>query len=43
LSLLIIMGKCHTKNILRNDLLPSNIMLHFPPKKQENVYIGVCD
>jgi serine/threonine protein kinase len=43
LSLLTIMGKCHTENILHNDLLPSNIMLHFPLKKPENMYIGVCD
>jgi tRNA A-37 threonylcarbamoyl transferase component Bud32 len=43
LSLRTIMGKCHTENILHNDLLPSNIMLHFPPEKPENVYIGVCN
>jgi serine/threonine protein kinase len=43
LSLLTIMDKCHAHNILHNDLLPSNIMLHFPPGKPENVYIGVCD
>jgi serine/threonine protein kinase len=43
LSLLKIMGKCHAKNILHNDLSPSNIMLHFPLEKPENVYIGVCD
>jgi hypothetical protein len=42
LSLLTIMGKCHAENILHNDLSPSNIMLHFPPEKSENVYIGVC-
>jgi serine/threonine protein kinase len=41
LSLLTIMEKCHAKNILHNDLSPSNIMLHFPPEKPENVYIGV--
>jgi serine/threonine protein kinase len=43
LSLLIIMDKRHAHNILHNDLSPSNIMLHFPPGKPENVYIGVCD
>jgi serine/threonine protein kinase len=43
LSLLTIMDNCHTHNILHNDLSPSNIMLHFPPGKPENVYIGVCD
>jgi hypothetical protein len=43
LSLLTIMGKCHAQNILHNELLPSNIMLHFRPEKPENVYIGVCD
>jgi hypothetical protein len=43
LSLLTIMDKCHAQNILYNDLSPSNIMLHFPPGKLENVYIGVCD
>jgi hypothetical protein len=43
LSLLTIMDKCHAQNILHNDLSPSNIMLHFPPGKPENVYIGVCD
>jgi hypothetical protein len=43
LSFLTIMGKCHAENILHNDLSPLNIMLHFPPKKPENVYIGVCD
>jgi serine/threonine protein kinase len=43
LSLLTIMDKCHAQNILHNDLSPSNIMLHFPPRKPENVYIGVCD
>jgi serine/threonine protein kinase len=37
------MDKCHAQNILYNDLSPSNIMLHFPPGKPENVYIGVCD
>jgi serine/threonine protein kinase len=43
LSLLTIMDKCHAQNILHDDLSPSNIMLHFPPGKPENVYIGVCD
>jgi hypothetical protein len=43
LSLLTIMDKCHAQNILHNDLLPSNIMLHLSPGKPENVYIGVCD
>jgi hypothetical protein len=43
LSLLTIMGKCHAENILHNNLSPSNIMLHFPPEKPENVYIGMCD
>jgi hypothetical protein len=43
LSLLTIMDKCHAQNILHNDLSPSNIMLHFPPGKPEDVYIGVCD
>ena len=43
LSLLTIMDKCHAQNILHNDLSPSNIMLHFPPRKPDNVYIGVCD
>jgi hypothetical protein len=43
LSLLTIMDKCHAHNILHNDLSPSNIMLHFPRGKLENVYIGVCD
>jgi serine/threonine protein kinase len=43
LSLLTIMDKCHAQNILHNDLSPSNIMLHFPLGKSENVYIGVCD
>jgi hypothetical protein len=43
LSLLTIMDKCHAQNILHNDLSPSNIMLHFPPGKSGNVYIGVCD
>jgi tRNA A-37 threonylcarbamoyl transferase component Bud32 len=43
LSLLTIMGKCHTGNILHNDLSTSNIMLHFPPEKPENMYIVVCD
>jgi serine/threonine protein kinase len=37
------MRKCHTQNILHNNLSPSNIMLHFPLEKPENVYIGVCD
>jgi serine/threonine protein kinase len=37
------MGKCHAKNILHNNLLPSNIMLHFPPEKPKNMYIGMCD
>jgi serine/threonine protein kinase len=43
LSLLTIMDKCHALNILHNDLSPSNIMLHFPLGKSENVYIRVCD
>ena len=43
LSLLTVMDKCHAQNILYNDLSPSNIMLHFLPRKLENVYIGVCD
>ena len=43
LPLLTNMDKCHSQNILHNDLLPSNIMLHFPLGKPENVYIGVCD
>jgi serine/threonine protein kinase len=43
LSLLTIMGKCHAENILHNDLSPSNIMLHFPLEKPENVYIEACD
>jgi serine/threonine protein kinase len=43
LSLLTIMDKCHAHNILHNDLSPSNIMLHFPLGKSENVYIGMCD
>jgi serine/threonine protein kinase len=43
LSLLTIMGKCHAENIIHNDLSPSNIMLHFPPEKSENVYIGMCN
>jgi serine/threonine protein kinase len=37
------MEKCDAQNILHNDLSPSNIMLHFPLEKLENVYIGVCD
>jgi serine/threonine protein kinase len=37
------MEKCHAQNILHNDLSPSNIMLHFPLEKLENVYIGMCD
>ena len=37
------MDKCHAQNILHNDLSPSNIMLHFPPKKSKNMYIGVCE
>jgi serine/threonine protein kinase len=43
LSLLTIMDKCHAQNILYNDLSPSNIMLHFPLGKPENIYIGVCN
>ena len=43
ISLLTIMDKCHAQNILLDDLSPSNIMLRFPPRKLENVYIGVCD
>jgi hypothetical protein len=43
LSLLTIMDKCHAQNILHNDLSPSNIMLHFPLRKPENMYIGVYD
>ena len=43
LSLLKIMVKRHVENILHNNLSPSNIMLHFPLEKPENVYIGVCD
>jgi serine/threonine protein kinase len=43
LSLLTIMGKFHAENIFHNDLSPSNIMLHFPPEKPENMYIGMCD
>jgi serine/threonine protein kinase len=41
--MLAIMEKCHTQNILHNDLSPSNIMLHFPPEHLKNVNIGVCD
>jgi hypothetical protein len=37
------MGKCHTQNLLHNDLLPLNIMLHFLLEKLENVYTRVCD
>jgi hypothetical protein len=43
LSLLTIMDKCHVGNILHNNLSPSNIKLHFPLKKLENMYIGVCN
>jgi serine/threonine protein kinase len=37
------MDKYHAHNILHNDLSPSNIMLHFPLGKPENVYTRVCD
>jgi hypothetical protein len=31
---------CHT---LHNDMLPDNVMLHFPPNFADKVYIGICD
>jgi hypothetical protein len=41
LSLLAIMEKCHSQNILHNDMSPLNIRLHFPPEHPKKVYSGV--
>ena len=37
------MGICHAENILHNDFLPLNIMLHFLLEKPKDMYIGVCE
>jgi serine/threonine protein kinase len=42
-ALMCIMERIHKAKLLHNDIGPANIMLHFPPDKQEEVYIGVCD
>lgn len=33
----------HKSGVQHNDLSPSNILIHFPPERREDVYIGVCD
>lgn len=33
----------HKHNVLRNDLNPNNVMLHFPGDKDGVIFIGVCD
>ena len=42
-ALMCIMEKIHKAKLLHNDIGPANVMLHFPPDKLEEVYIGVCD
>ncbi len=43
LALIEVIGKCHSFDILHNDLSPSNVLLHFPESDATKVYIGVCD
>ncbi len=42
-ALIYVMDLVHKAKIIHNDLMSSNILLHFPPHQAENAYIGVCD
>jgi hypothetical protein len=37
------MNNVHHCHILHNDMLPDNVMLHFPPNFPDKVYIGICN
>jgi serine/threonine protein kinase len=42
-ALIYIMDRVHKTKVLHNDISPSDVMLHFPSDKVDEVYIGVCD
>jgi putative heme iron utilization protein len=37
------MDRAYKDKIIHNNIIPSNMLLHFPPNHVDRVYTGVCN